>query len=600
MKRWILALAFFGLAWAATPPVVKLYDAVLPRVLEAKRVLAKDPAQALVLVEEAEKAFAQGKDQLPEVIAAGIERAIKDARVSVARRSKADLEGRIWVLRGAFGKALYDAFFEAVARGDLESAKVLLDRLTEATARPEALKERAWELAQKGDIQGLRRLFERAYLEAIVKTLDLAKQSDDRVRAYALASKAYGLFLVIQDSPRVGELSARDFVATLQKLTSGDLAGFRADVERLEVAARAALETLKEKEPPPLKEPIKEPTASSAGMPPENHPAAPVAQKPKVQSASPRAPAIQASPRTSMQQATAPALEPPEVFQPRRRVEIETFHPPGWMPKDLADRVRARARALGYYYVQDYLDEITRVQREIGVAAAFLGLVRLDEMRAHVDRAWWRYEAKIAPIAELYSPITFRMERLMDRFRETPGVRTADLNTLYGLLEAQRNHFEQGPPSAVARLWLKLEASLLSFTGLPRAVFFLVVGVLSLFPLYLVKLTFGGRNIFWRLLGLAFFLLFLPAIAEAISYFGEIMAEYGGIPQLAGLINLSVLQSLPAQVAWGILVFLVVVVATWGLRGIAAQFGLLQGRTEEGSLQATATSESVIEWDEEF
>ena len=152
----------------------------------------------------------------------------------------------------------------------------------------------------------------------------------------------------------------------------------------------------------------------------------------------------------------------------------------------------------------------------------------------------------------------------------------------------------------MARLWLKLEASLLSFTGLPRAVFFLVVGVLSLFPLYLVKLTFGGRNIFWRLLGLAFFLLFLPAIAEAISYFGEIMAEYGGIPQLAGLINLSVLQSLPAQVAWGILVFLVVVVATWGLRGIAAQFGLLQGRTEEGSLQATATSESVIEWDEEF
>ena len=589
MKRWILALAFFGLAWAATPPVVTLYDAVVPRVLEAKRILAKDPAQALVLVEEAEKAFARGKDQLPEVIAAGIEQAIKDARVSVARKSKADLEGRIWVLRGAFGKALYDAFFEAVDKGDLDAAEVLLDRLTVATARPDALKARAWAFAQKKDIQGLRRLFEGAYLEAIAKTLDLAKQGNDRVRAYALTSKAYGLFLVIQDSPRVGDLSVKDFVAALEKLTSGDLVGFKADASRLETAARAALDGLKRVPSP------------GAAPPTGQRPAAPAAPKVKAQPALPKPPVAQATPHaSSMQQPHADVVKPPEILRPRHRVEVETFHPPRWMPKDLADRVRARARALGYFYVQDYLDEITRVQREIGVAAAFLGLVRLDEMRAHVDRAWWRYEAKIAPIAELYSPITFQMERLMDRFRETPGVRTADLNTLYGLLEAQRNHFEQGAPSSPAQLWLKLEAGLLSFTGLPRAVFFLVVGVLSLFPLYLVRLTFGGRNVFWRLLGLAFFLLFLPAIAEAISYFGEIMAEYGGIPQLAGLINLSVLQSLPAQVTWGLLVFLVVVVATWGLRGIAAQFGLLHSRTEESLLPATTTSESVIEWDEEF
>jgi len=135
-KGLAVAAGALLLAWAqgTLPPAAGLYDEVVPKVLEAKRVLEKDPAQALVLVEDAQKAFAKGREPLPPVIAAGIEQALKDARVSVARKSKADLEGRLWVVRGAFAKALYDAFFEAVAAGDLETARALLDRLVEASA----------------------------------------------------------------------------------------------------------------------------------------------------------------------------------------------------------------------------------------------------------------------------------------------------------------------------------------------------------------------------------------------------------------------------------------------------------------------------------
>ena len=258
MMRKALAVAVGALllAWAqgALPPAAGLYDEVMPKVLEAKQVLEKDPAQALVLVEDAQKAFAKGREPLPPVIAAGIEQALKDARISVARRSKADLEGRLWVVRGAFAKALYDAFFEAVAAGDLETARALLDRLVEASARPESLKEEALALAEKKDLEGLRRLFERAYLNAIVKSLELAGDGENRIHAYALVSKAYGLFLIIQDAPRVRDVRPKDFVDALAALASGDLEGYRAKVAELRTKLTEALRAYeKAPVPPPAK-----------------------------------------------------------------------------------------------------------------------------------------------------------------------------------------------------------------------------------------------------------------------------------------------------------------------------------------------------------
>ncbi|WP_235283883.1 hypothetical protein [Thermus sp. 2.9] len=51
--------------------------------------------------------------------------------------------------------------------------------------------------------------------------------------------------------------------------------------------------------------------------------------------------------------------------------------------------------------------------------------------------------------------------------------------------------------------------------------------------------------------------------------------------------------------------FLVVAFAGAGLRGIAAQFGLLKERGEEVAATTerpatTLTSETIVEWDEEF
>ena len=598
MRKGLAAAGVLLLVWAlaALPPAASLYDEVMPKVLEAKRVLAKDPAQALVLVEDAQKAYAKGKDRLPPVIAAGIEQALKDARVSVARKSKADLEGRLWVVRGAFAKALYDAFFEAVAAGDLETAKALLDRLIEASARPETLKEEALRLAEKKDLEGLRRLFEEAYLNAIVKSLELAGDGENRVHAYALVSKAYGLFLIIQDAPRIRDVRPKDFVDVLAALASGDLEGYRTRVAELKAKLGRALEAYK-KVPAPAPEKPKPPAPkpeTAAPAPAKPAPAPPTKAPPPPQAA---APPVSAAPR----------LAAPPLPKPSARPDVQTFYAPDWMPKDKRALVEARAQALGYLYLADFLDTIEAVRADIGAASALLGSAQITEARQLLDRAWWRYTTRVEPVVAVAAkPMARRVSELLERLRRVPGVRTTDLTTMYALIGGLKEHFLKGGHAPSVRLWLKTQAFLLGFTGLPRTVFFLLAGALAFFPLYLIRLTFGGRNVYWRLLGFAFFFLLLPAIVEAITYLGDILANYGGMPELAALINLSVLQSLPAQIGWGVSIFLVVVLAGWGLRGIAQQFGLITQRrgapptTATQTLSPTATSESVIEWDEEF
>ncbi len=579
MKKWWwtwVVLASFALA--ATPPAAGLYDQVFPKLQTAKSVLAEDPAQALLLVEEAQRAFEKGKGELPAVIAQGIERAIQDARLAVVRKSKADLEGRLWVVRGAFAKALYDAFFEAVARGDQAAATTLLDRLAKASARPASLVEKAKARAAATDIAGLRALFEQAYAEAIGKTLELAQDATDRVRAYALVSKAYGLFLIIQDAPRMRAIRPADFIEALSRLAQGDLAGFKQQIEQIRQALVPVVATL-----PPA--PV---TGERAGEP-----------KPKAKPAPTPAPA-EATARTP-----PPEPEPKPLPRPQIPEEVKTFRAPAWMPAALQAKVTSRAEALGYAYVSDFLNTVSTVQSDVGAASALLSSVKFEEVRERLDRAWWRYETQLSPIFELLDPgMDRRISLAMERIRRAPGIRSSDLTALYTLLGAQTEHFLNGPPSSGRRFWLNLQAILLGFTGLPRAVMFILAGALALFPLQLIRITFGGRNVYWRLLGLAFFFLLWPAMLEGLTYFSDILANYGGLPSLAVLINLSVLQSLPAQVGWGLSVLLVVVLASWGLRGIALQFGLISDRQRtsapQEALSPEATSEAEIEWDDEF
>jgi len=588
----VLVGVFFALAFAALPPAASLYDQVVPKVLKAKAVLETDPAQALVLVEDAQKAFARGKDRLPPAIAAGIERALKDARICVARKSKADLEGRLWVVRGAFAKALYDAFFDAVARGDLETAKLLLDRLIEASARPPSLKAKAWALAKKRDLEGLRSLFERAYLTAILKSLELAGDGENPVHSYALVSKAYGLFLIIQDSPRVKDVRPEDFVEVLSALAEGDLSAYRAKVRALREKIARALRAY--------------PVPKAAGPAPK---AAKPAPKPKPKPVS-RAPVPQKA--AALPQAPKPPAPTKTVLRPRRS-ELPTYEE---FVEDLtfllenrkqAQRVAKELISAGVHSVDEWRDQLYVTEGYVATAQAYLSTGRPKKAKTYLEEARARYLFSLYPLIEARDPALAReTDHFFKKLTEGLGLRSSDVAVLAVALERVRRAVFEEPVNTWFETQIKVERATF---GLPRAILFLIVGALALFPVYLVWLTFGGRNIYWRLLGYALFFLFIPAIFEGLSYLGDILAHYGGIPQLLALTNLSIFQSVVMQLFWGVLVFVVVVLAGWGLRGIAQQFGLLpERRSQEPRRRAVYTEHepaesegsAVVEWDEEF
>src|SRR5690606_9372333 len=99
---------------------------------------------------------------------------------------------------------------------------------------------------------------------------------------------------------------------------------------------------------------------------------------------------------------------------------------------------------------------------------------------------------------------------------------------------------------------------------------------------------------------------------EALAALGSILADLLAMPSLEALSRWSMFRSTTGQVAWALLVFVGLLLATIGLRGICVQFGLLgRGRrstTATATATATgtavdatgATSATAVDWDEEF
>ena len=398
------------------------------------------------------------------------------------------------------------------------------------------------------------------YLQAMAEDLGQALAAQSRPQAYLALARAYARYLIVQDSPQ-SRLKAQDFVQALALVSTGQ--PFRPEVQRLLGQIQAWRQDLLSSLQPST--PVPPPAQA---RPPEPAPSPPSGTQ-----ASPEAPSA----------------------------EAETFYTPGWMDERTAQTVRLAARTLGYNYDFQLLEAVEEVRDEIGLAVTALGRGDAEEGRYRLERAFYKFRMQVEPVfVHIHPSLTEAISRSLNLLSQATGIRTLDALTAYEAVEALRQSFLQGPRQD---LWLNLKLALLQTAGVPRAVFFLLAGALSFFPLYLLRLTFGGRNVYWNLLGLAFLVLLLPIFAEALSYFGSILADYGNLPALAFLSNLSIGQGLLPYLAWGFTIFLVVALAGAGLRGIAAQFGLLREREPEASRRETTptlTSETIVEWDEEF
>jgi hypothetical protein len=564
MKRWLFLMALTGLALAA--PLPQTYDR-LERVLAQVR--GDNPSQALAALDQAQSLLRQEAEGLPPVLRDAALANIQEARQAVLGKSPWDLEARLLLVRHLLGKALYDGFFTA-PQGEKTA---YLTRLARATGLGQGVVQEAAGLppeAARGRLEG-------RYLQLMAEDLAQALTATSRPQAYLALARAYARFLVIQDSPQ-NTLRAQDFIQALTKVSGGE--AFRPEVQEIQKKVLAWREALR----PGAAAPVPRPQAGTPAPPP-----AP-------------SPATQAPPPP---QASALAPAPSSPLPVQESPQVETFYVASWADPALRERLRRVAYDLGFAYYQDFLEVLTQTQLQLGLATAALGQGNQGEARAHLEAAFWSFSAKLEPLAALVNPsLTERTLRALTRLTQAVGVRAIDVFPVYEALEELGRQFRTGPRETP---WLDFRLSLLNLVGIPRAVFFLLAAALAFFPLYLIRLTFGGRNVYWNLLGLAFLFLLLPIMAEGLSYLGSVMAEHGGLPWLAALANLSIGQGLLPYLAWGLSAFLVVALAGAGLRGIAAQFGLLKERGAEVTASGieskpatTLTSETIVEWDEEF
>ncbi|WP_234555036.1 hypothetical protein [Thermus caliditerrae] len=570
MRGW-LSLVLFGLT-ALAAPLPQVYD----RLEEAlTRVRLEEPAQATAALDRAQSLLRQEGQGLPPVLRDAAVTNLQEARQAVLRKSRADLEARLLLVRHLVGKALYDGFFQAPSG----EKTAYLARLSRATGLDPARVQGVQNLSP----EEARRRLESSYLQLMAEDLNRALAAPSRPEAYLSLVRAYARFLVIQDSPQ-STLKAQEFVQALAKISGGE--NFRPDVQALreKVAAWRKSLAASPASPPPSPSP-------APSQPPAPTPAPTVAAPTPTPTPAPSAPSPAPS---SSQVRLAETVLPQEI---REETSLLRLNP------EVGQRVGEALLRLAIPSLVNWLDLLDEVRSSLAQAQLYAETGQYQRAKAQLSYAYSRYRLKIYPVVGAYAPeLAERADRLFLTTQNAVGLRTVDFTVLLGEIQEIEERLLGGTLGPWHALQVQTQFLLL---GIPRAVFFLLAGALAFFPLYLIRLTFGGRNVYWNLLGLAFLFLVLPIVAEGLSYLGSILAEYGGLPALGVLANLSVAQALAPYLAWGLSAFLVVAFAGAGLRGIAAQFGLLRERgvevvpTEERPA-TTLTSETIVEWDEEF
>lgn len=605
MKRWIAVIVLGAWAWAA--PLTTVYDKVASLMNQIQSVQGSNPKQASDLLKQASEYLSKEGDELSPKLREGISTALSDAQTSLARKSKADLEARLQMVRSLLGKALYDSYFDALGGGQSEMASALLPRLVAASALPKTLTAQIQGLGN--DIDKVRRTLERTYAQGIVNALSRARSQTSATQAFLEATRAYTLYLVVQESPRASGLSARAFVDALSKLSASDLAGFRKDLDALSQQAKGFLQRVSSSSPGAARSPA--PTRAVTAPPAKGGAGSQASQAPVAQPAPAPKPAAV---RPVVAQST-PAAGPVRAAADGHEERYE-----GKLDAGTQARVNAVLARLGFAGLGDWVRAMNLdLRARLGEATAHVKTGNFEEVREYLELSHDAYKERYYPVVQVLDPaFADRFDRLLGRMQDAVGLRATDLAVALAEVQEIEERLEGRSLGFNHTLQVQLELLLL---GIPRAFLFILAALLAVFPLYLVNLTFGGRNAYWRLLGLAFFFLFLPAMIEGLAYVSAILADprFGNLTFLAPLSTFSIQGSLIAQLLWGLTLFLVIGLSAAGLRGIAVQFGLIQDRRARNTttvvqtnpgLAATApmraapdpklTSETIVEWDEEF
>ncbi|MBB6098342.1 hypothetical protein HNR42_001767 [Deinobacterium chartae] len=613
MKRFGAALSVFT-SLVMVPPalaqetLVSGYPTIVNRLDAALRAQPSNRAAAQNRLEEARTLVRRYASQIrSQVLVSGIDTALKNAKVAVTR-SRADLEAQVGQARGLLRKSLYDNLFADLEAGNVASAGKISQLLGRDFGMSSAGRARLQAQVRASDANGARLTLERQIALKMNRTLEGVSGSD-RVTAFRQTAQATAWFSVVQDSPRIGNLRIENFVDALEQLRRNapedfntQLSTIRGGIEAFRSGVDTAIRTTspRAESPRTSAQPGSETGVNSAGAPVEPAPtprATPPAQPP----AAAPAPAPQPAPTPT----PAPSAQPQTPGTPvANSATVATLVAAG-VPRPLAQETAQRLASQGFSALSDASDRIHALLARALVAAQSGDI---PTSRGTIDTAIGVYDATLkTPLQAVDPTLSSRLENLFNQTKDpmrSLGLRTSDLAVLMGEVATAEGRLSGTPAPTGHNLIASVQPVWL---GLLRAGLFIVIAALSFYPLYLLNLAFGGRNPYWRYIGYAMILLFLPAIVEGFAYLGSIIAESSGVRFFDVLTSFSILQNPITQIVWAITLLIAGILAVVGFRGICIQFGLIRTRAPQGSttqLQnpgpAQGAHSTTVEWDEEF
>lgn len=571
---------------AAQNDLIGAYRSIQASLETARTSLRPDPRRALAQVQAAENTFRRVGDQLSGTLSSGATSALKNAQLAVSRSSSADFEAQSGQIKAILERGMFETYF-AVFANTAQAGRYAV-ALGQALKLSPATQADLSASTRSGNQTRARAILESAIAQIIGQALNSARDNTgNRAIAFAGISRAANHFLIVQDSPRVGEVSVASFSSAIESLAANDTPGFQQAVSSLSAQIRGFAQRSRAlSASAPITKPSRKPLASSStpSAAPAAAPAATVSSN-------------VAAIRASLVKAGIGAGKAEQLAG------------------DLANQ--------GYSSIGAALD---RVSVKLAGALSKIQDANILDGRAAISDAKNTFDSSLRAVVEAADPaLATRVSRVFDATEAAAGLRPVDVTVLLGEIDTIRSWSTGQPMSGLQAVVATVQPVWMVYL---RGALFLTAALLFAYPIYLLRLAFGGRNPYWRYIGIAMVLLFIPPLIEGLAWLGSFIAQGTGLRFLDGLTSLSVLQNPLAQIAWVVILFLTVGFATAGFMGIAAQFGLIRTRNQgavtgpasmgtaafasanntplergasNNTQQVPSTVErTIVEWDEEF
>ena len=560
------------------------YQSIATSLEAARTSVSTDPPGALARVQSAQNLFRRLEPQIgtQKLIDAGTN-ALKKAVLTVNQRSAVNLGAQSMLVKSILQRVMYDRLFSELTSGRIPSATRYANTLATAFNMQGAALTSLQTAVKRNDAAKARSILESQVADIMSNSLKLARDNiNDKTTAYQAIVRASSHFLIVQDSPRVGEdLTVSGFASVVQSITTGDTPGFKQGVASLltrtqNFGKRARGIALSASNP------------TTTSTTPAAVTSAPVTPSNPSNPSDPTNPTNPSTPSTPVVPTTPNTTPVAPVAAPVLGNAIGTISAELSKAGIPALRAKTLATGLAAQKFSSFAGVLDRVTVNLSDALSQVQNGDVQEGRRNLTEAKNLFDTAVKPALELVNADqAAQTSKVFDATLGAIGVRSVDITVLLGEMFSVKNLFKTAQPAGMMQ---NLAASVQPWwIGVLRGILFLIASLLFIYAIYLLNLAFGGKNPYWRYIGIAIVLLMIAPLLEGLTWLFSLIAQTTNITFFDALSSWSVLQNPISQIAWAVLLIAAAGFATAGFRGIASQFGLIRTRNQPTLSSANVT-----------